>query len=59
MSTKKTLGIGQIAHELGCSERTIRRLHAKGELKTFKAGGRTSPIKMTKVDLRKHLNKKG
>lgn len=49
----KVIGINEIAHELGCSQRTVRRYHATGKIRSFKLGGVTSPIKMRRVDLRK------
>jgi excisionase family DNA binding protein len=53
-----TLSIGEIAAELGCSERTVRRYHAQGKIPTFKLGANTSRIKMTRVDLRAFQKKK-
>ena len=49
----KIIGINEIATELGCSPRTVRRYHAQGKIRSFKVGGATSPIKMRRVDLRK------
>nr|WP_234889379.1 MerR family DNA-binding transcriptional regulator [Agrobacterium vitis] len=54
-----TLGIKEIAAELGCSTRTVRRYHAKGQIATFKAGSSTSPIKMSRVNLRLLQKKRG
>lgn len=55
----RPLGIKEIAHQLGCSTRTVRRYHAEGKIGTYKLGGSTSPIKMDRVDLRRLLKKKG
>lgn len=51
--------IREIAAQLGCSERTIRRWHADGKIPTYQLGGRTSPIKMSRIDLRRLTRKKG
>ncbi|UHS63763.1 helix-turn-helix domain-containing protein [Agrobacterium vaccinii] len=53
------ISIGEIAAELGCSVRTVRRYYARGRLPTFKVGSNTSPIKMSRVDLRAFQKKKG
>lgn len=53
-----TVGITEIAHQLGRSTRTIRRWHADGKIASFQIGGPTSPIKMTRVNLRKLQNKR-
>lgn len=52
------LGIHEIAKGLGCSTRTVRRLHKKGAIPTFQAGDNTSPIKMSRVDLLKIKKRK-
>ncbi|WP_275788541.1 helix-turn-helix domain-containing protein [Pararhizobium gei] len=51
MKNDRILSLKEIAHQLGCSTRTVRRYHADGKLKTFQAGGASSTIKMRKVDL--------
>jgi predicted transcriptional regulator len=58
MTDERPAGIREIAATLGCSEKTIRRYHAKRSIKTFQIGGPHTPIKMARVDLRK-LAKKG
>ncbi|MDX3975801.1 helix-turn-helix domain-containing protein [Shinella sp.] len=57
--SERPLGIKEIAAGLGCSTRTIRRYHAAGQMPTFKIGGKTSPIKMSRVDLRRIQKKRG
>ncbi|KQZ50717.1 hypothetical protein ASD54_10940 [Rhizobium sp. Root149] len=54
-----TVGINEIAQSLGCSTRTIRRYHKRGQIPTFKIGEGTSPIKMSRVDLKKLKRRKG
>ncbi|WP_234890099.1 helix-turn-helix domain-containing protein [Sinorhizobium medicae] len=56
---KRPLGIKEIAHELGCSTRTIRRYHAEGKIGTYKIGANTSPIKIRRADLSKFIRKRG
>nr|WP_071203842.1 helix-turn-helix domain-containing protein [Agrobacterium vitis] len=53
-----TLGIKEIASELGCCEQTVRRYHAKGLIPSHQIGGKYSPIKMSRVDLRNFMKKK-
>lgn len=56
--TDKTIGVKEIAAELGCSVKTVRRHHALGILPTYQPSGKFSAIKMTRVDLRNFLKKK-
>lgn len=56
---ERPLGILEIAAELGCSARTVRRMHAEGKIATYKLGGATSPIKMRRVDLIRLQKKRG
>ncbi|WP_200951500.1 helix-turn-helix domain-containing protein [Ensifer sp. Root31] len=58
MKKDRPLGIKEIAHELGCSTKTVRRYHASGKLKTFRIGDGASPIKMRSIDLKRHLEKR-
>ncbi|QIB32670.1 helix-turn-helix transcriptional regulator [Ancylobacter pratisalsi] len=46
-------GAKAIAHELGCSPRTVSRLAANGKLPVKKAfsGGRTSPLVINRKEL--------
>lgn len=47
MTDRRLLTVKQIAAELGCSEKTIRRMFKAGELPgAFKLRGRSSPIKV-------------
>lgn len=55
MKKDRPLGVKEIAHELGCSTKTVRRYHAQGKLKTFRIGEGASPIKMRSIDLKKHM----
>jgi len=55
----RPLGISEIAAELGCSTRTVRRMHAEGKIATYKVGGKTSPIKMRRADLLKLRKRRG
>ncbi|WP_181409927.1 helix-turn-helix domain-containing protein [Martelella alba] len=55
----RPLGVGEIAHELGCSEKTVRRLYAKGMIEAYKIGGRTSPIRMERKALERLKQKRG
>jgi excisionase family DNA binding protein len=59
MKDDSPAGIKEIAHTLGCSTRTIRRMHANGSIKSFKLNGPTSPIRMGRTDLRRLAKKKG
>ena len=59
MKEDRPAGIDEIASALGCCQRTIRRYHKAGKLPTFQIGGKTSPIKMTRVDLRRIQKKRG
>lgn len=59
MADDRPLGIKEIAQQLGCSTRTIRRYHADGKLATFKGGANTSPIKIRKADLSRFIRKRG
>ena len=59
MADDRPLGIKEIAHQLGCSTRTVRRYHAEGKISTYKLGGSTSPTKMDRVDPKRLLKKKG
>jgi hypothetical protein len=52
-------GRSAIAAELGCSERTVTRLYAAGKLKKAFKIGRTSPIKIGRVDLERLKKGKG
>jgi len=59
MRKPRTLQTKMIAAELGCSPETVRRWFREGKLSgAFKIGGDTSPIKMTRVDLRKLKRKR-
>ncbi len=58
MKNDRPLGIYAIAKQLGCSVRTVCRLHAIGAIPSFKASENTSPIKMSCVDLRKLKRKR-
>lgn len=55
---ERPAGIKEIAEALGCCAQTIRRYHKDGKLPTFQPGGPHSPIKMTRVDLRR-IQRKG
>lgn len=59
MRKDRPLCIKEIAHELGCSTKTVRRYHASGKLKTFRVGEGASPIKMRSIDLKRYLERKG
>ncbi|ASP85486.1 DNA-binding protein [Sinorhizobium meliloti] len=59
MKNDRPLGIKEIAHQLGCSTRTIRRYHAEGKISTYKVGAKTSPIKIRQADLTKFIRKRG
>ncbi|MBB3289919.1 MULTISPECIES: hypothetical protein [unclassified Rhizobium] len=59
MKDDSPVGIKEIAHALGCSTRTIRRMHANGSINSYKLNGPTSPIKMGRADLRRLAKKKG
>ena len=48
------LTVAQAAEELGCSERTIRRLIQRGDLKAVRLGS-TSAIRIHRRDLQKIL----
>ncbi|AQZ50542.1 helix-turn-helix domain-containing protein [Martelella mediterranea] len=56
---ERPLGVNEIAAELGCSERTVRRLYKNGTLPAYKAGGRTSPIRMDRKALAQLKKKRG
>jgi hypothetical protein len=54
------IGRKAIAHELGCSTKTVTRLYRAGQLpKVFKIAGSTSPLKITVKDLQKLRQSKG
>ncbi|PRX11220.1 UNVERIFIED_ORG: excisionase family DNA binding protein [Martelella mediterranea] len=57
--TDRPLGINEIACELGCSEKTVRRMYAKGTIDAYKVGGRTSPIRMDRIALRRLKKRRG
>jgi excisionase family DNA binding protein len=59
MNNDQPAGIKEIAHTLGCSTRTIRRMHANGSINSYKLNGPTSPIKMGRTDLRRLAKKRG
>ncbi len=52
------LGVKEIAVELGCSTKTVRRYHANGVIPSYQPQGKFSAIKMTRVDLRNFIKKK-
>jgi predicted DNA-binding transcriptional regulator AlpA len=47
---EKTLGMKQIAHGLGCSDKTVRRKFEKGELPGAIKTGKGAAIKMSAAD---------
>lgn len=51
-------GLKEIAATLGCSEKTVRRYHARGVLPTFQPTGKFSAIKISRIDLRNFVKKK-
>lgn len=60
MAHDLVVGRKAIAHELGCSEKTVTRLYNAGRLpKVFKIAGETSPLKITVKDLQKMRQGKG
>lgn len=50
----------RIAHQLGCSVKTVSRRFANGDLPgVFKVGGRTSPLKTTKYYMNRLTKRRG
>ena len=54
-ASQQIIGAKAIAHLLGTSERTVRRLYRSGKLPIMKLGGRTSPFRADPEELRRAI----
>jgi excisionase family DNA binding protein len=48
---RRYLTVAEVAHELGCSEPTVRRRIRAGELLAVQLGGRGSPVRIPRQAL--------